>query len=132
METRRTIFNFKNAECRKKFHDVSAGTDIFSALWDENISVEKRTQGFLQNLNKLFVKTFRKIRIKKRLSYKTPIHEYMKVKCKLKMYLKRCQNEEIKRFIANKVDTIEDLSRFDLMKIGEVFILFHKSYRLKR
>ena len=54
------------------------------------------------------MKTFRKIRIKKRLPYKNPIHEYMKVKCKLKMYLKRCQNEEIKRFIAKKIDTIED------------------------
>ena len=77
MEERQTIFDFKNAECQKIFDDVSAGTAIFSALGDENISVEKRTQGFIQNLNELFMKTFRKIKIKKMLSYKNPIHEYM-------------------------------------------------------
>ena len=54
-------FDFKNAECQKIFDDVSAGTAIFSALGDEHISVEKRTQGFIQNLNELFMKTLRKI-----------------------------------------------------------------------
>ena len=106
-EERRTIYNFKNAECQELFHDVSAGTDIFYMLDDENIPVEKRAQMFLHGLNDIFSKTFRKIRVRKKCLFKDPIHEYLKVKCKLKMYHRRCQNEDIKRFIAKKVETIE-------------------------
>ena len=77
-EERRTIFNLKNSVCQEMFHEVTEGTDIFSTMADENISVEERTRLFLDKLNDIFLKTFKKIRVNKKCLIENPIDNYIK------------------------------------------------------
>ena len=76
------------------FHEVTAGTDIFSGMADESVSVEEKARVFLKKLNDIFHKTFKKTRINSNLQKKNSTDEYMKIKTKLKIYIRNCQNDE--------------------------------------
>ena len=93
----------------RNFHEITAGTDIFDDLADVNISVEKRTNLFLQKLNTIFNQTFKKIRINNRIQSQNSTDEYLKVKSRLKKQLKNCQNKDIKIFIEKKIETVDEI-----------------------
>ena len=88
VDDRQTIFNLKNAEGQEMFHELTSESEIFAGLGDENISVEKRAQMFVQKLNLVFSKAFKKIRVRKKCQTENPIEEYMKLRSNLKMTLK--------------------------------------------
>ena len=110
---RRTIFDFKNAESQEMFHEISSESDTFNKIVDSNYSVEKKSNLFLQNLNKVFERTFKKIRISKSKKRQNSTEEYMKIKSKLKMHLRNCPNIEMKIFLSMKIEHVEDVIAMD-------------------
>ena len=68
---------------------------------------------FLSELNKIFKQSFKKIRIGQKRSSKQIIDELMKIKTKLKMHLRMCQNKEMKIFLTKKIEYIEDIISVD-------------------
>ena len=57
------MFNLRNTECQKQFKEVTDKTDLLSTSIREDENIEVSFERFLKNLNRIFYKTFKKIRI---------------------------------------------------------------------
>ena len=62
--TRKEIFNFKNKDCQKKFHEKTTETNDLSSIFVEEGEVDKQFKKWWSKLNSFFQQTFKKVRIK--------------------------------------------------------------------
>ena len=93
------------------YHEVTSECDDLLAVSNMNISVQKKSELFLKNLNNIFHQTLKKSRIGGNTAHETV--GLMKAKSILKVHLRNVQNEGMKLFLSKKIDSIENLISSD-------------------
>ena len=59
-----TIFNFKDKEGQKKFHEMTENCTKLSSVFDKNDNIEVQSKRFLKELNKMLHQCFKNVRVK--------------------------------------------------------------------
>ena len=99
------------------YHEVTSECDDLLAVSNMNISVQKKSELFLKNLNNIFHQTLKKSRIGGNTAHETV--GLMKAKSILKVHLRNVQNEGMKLFLSKKIDSIENLISSDCAEENE-------------
>ena len=104
----RFLYNFKQIENQNEFKILVDRSSKLTEIFEKEGTLEQKSQKFLKELDKLFSKSFSKIRVTNKAT-KDPIQESMEVKMNLKITLKNEINESMKKFVRKKLEDIEDV-----------------------
>ena len=111
-QIRKELFNFKSMEGQKAFFEKTSSSVELSNSFSEIRSFPHNTNIFFRELNACIHKCFKKIRIKQggkagKSELNNQIHEHMKLKTQLKIFLKNCNNTADKIIAQDKLDEVE-------------------------
>ena len=120
-EIRREIFDFKNTEGQKKFHQVTSSGNKFASCFDPNRTFEENSNKYFKTLDDVFHQCFSK----KRITSKTggskvivlsEIQQKLKELTELKISLSTVNCKLAKTFIKQN---IEDIESFVSLRMSE-------------
>ena len=99
-------YNFKNKMNQENFLLETNKSIKLKQIFEQNGPIEQKSEQFMQELDKLFASSFKKIRVKAGVKV-DPMKELMKVKIDLKLMLKNEKNVEMKKFLKIKLVNID-------------------------
>ena len=103
---RKEFFNFRNSECQQIFKEITNNSDeLIKCFRNNNSTLSEQCNGWFKKLNRIFHKSFRKVRMNGKFK-QTEISQLSKKKSDLMQKIRTAGNEEEKS-LNEEVSVIE-------------------------
>ena len=102
------LFDFKNIVSQRAFFEETNCIQKFKEIYSEDLDIEENSKNLNKELESVFHKCFKKIRITGKSNVKDECVVYMEMKTQLKIVLKNTEDRAKKCLIENQLKIVEN------------------------